>query len=187
MKLRFTMTLLLTLMCGLPAHAADYPPDSVYQLDVELHGHEQRNGNMDINAGGYTLVTMFYGSCPHVCPMLISTMQMIDRELDDAQRAKLRVLMVSLDAERDTPQSLAELARERNVDAARWTLASADANDVRKIAAALRIRFRKLGNGNFNHTSEIILLDLTGREVARSDRLGRPDPDFVAALVGHLD
>jgi protein SCO1/2 len=171
-------------LVALPLYAADanYAPDSVYRLQVELHGQDGRDGSLDMNAGGYTLVTMFYGSCPHVCPMLISTMQGAESQLDDTQRSKLRVLMISLDSKRDTPESLAKVAKERRVDSSRWTLASASAVDVRKIAAVLGIKFRELPGGDFNHTSEMILLDPLGREVIRSGQLGRPAEDFVAAL-----
>lgn len=173
---------LLLPLAAVAGASGQYPPDSIYQLDVDLAGHDGRKGNIDMNAGTHTIVTMFYGSCPHVCPMLISTIQQVEAQLSDAERENLQVLMVSLDAERDTPQSLAQLADERSVDDSRWTLATADANDVRKIAAALRIRFRKLADGNFNHTSEMILLDPLGREITRSDKLGRPSADFVAAV-----
>ncbi|MDX1444069.1 MAG: SCO family protein [Gammaproteobacteria bacterium] len=182
--LNITAALLLLLPFGAQA---DYPPDSVYQLDVELQGHDGSEGNIDMNAGEPTIVTMFYGSCPHICPMLIASIQQVVAQLDEDEREKLSVLMVSLDAERDTPESLAKLADERNVDSERWTLATADANDVRKIAAALRIRFRKLADGNFNHTSEMILLDAQGREITRSDKLGRPAPEFVTAVKDALD
>lgn len=188
--MKFLVTVMLQLaLLTFPGSllAGDYAPDSVYQLDVELSGHNGREGGIDINAGKHTLVTMFYGSCPHVCPMLISTMQLVDKELDEEAHDDLRVLMISLDAERDTPESLATIAEERNVDGSRWTLATADANDVRKIAAALRIRFRKLSDGNFNHTSEMILLDPQGREITRSDKLGRPAPEFVAAVEAALE
>lgn len=164
------------------AGQAVYAPDSLYRLEVDLHGHNGAQGSLDLNAGHYTLVTMFYGSCPHVCPMIISTMQEAEKQLEDEQRARLRVLMVSLDSKRDTPESLATVAGERHVDSSRWTLASASAMDVRKVAAVLGIRFRELPDGAFNHTSEMILLDPTGREVIRSDKLGKPAVEFVDAL-----
>ena len=161
---------------------ADYAPDSLYRLEVDLHGHNGAQGSLDMNAGSYTLVTMFYGSCPHVCPMIISTMQEAEKQLDEEHRSSLRVLMVSLDSKRDTPESLATVAKERHVDSSRWTLASASAMDVRKVAAVLGIRFRELPDGAFNHTSEMILLDPTGREITRSDKLGKPAVEFVDAL-----
>jgi protein SCO1/2 len=45
------------------------------------------------------------------------------------------------------------------------------------------VRYRKLANGEFNHSSELILLDAEGRVLARTDKLGGvPDPAFVAKV-----
>lgn len=38
-------------------------------------------------------------------------------------------------------------------------------------------------DGEFNHTSALVLLDADGRIVARAEQMGtRPDPEFVAAV-----
>ena len=79
---------------------------------------------------------MFYGSCPATCPLIIDTLRAVERKLDEPQRQQLRVLLVSLDAEHDTPAALRQVADTRRIDTARWTLAHADAAAVRRIAAA---------------------------------------------------
>lgn len=156
--------------------------NSIYQLDVDLVGHDGVASGLDRYAGHPVVISMFYGSCPHICPMLISSIKAAEQKLPESQRDDLRVLMVSLDAERDTPESLAEVAEQHEVPGTRWTLASADESDVRKVAAVLGIRFRKLPDGNFNHTSEMILFDAEGREITRSDKLGVPASSFVEQL-----
>jgi SCO1/SenC len=49
---------------------------------------------------------MFYAACTTACPMLIAAMQLYESHLDESSRAQLRVLLVSFDAARDTPQQL---------------------------------------------------------------------------------
>lgn len=92
----------------------------------------------------------------------------------------VRILLVSFDAARDTPERLRELATARHLDA-RWTLAAADDGDARVLAAALGIKYRKLADGSFSHTSAIVALDGEGRPLARMDRLG-DHAELVAAL-----
>ena len=83
-----------------------------------------------------------------------------------------------------------DLARELDgqviattLDTARWTLASPPADDVREVAGVLGIRYRALADGEFNHTSALVLLDARGRILARTEQIGtRPDPEFVAAV-----
>src|SRR5690606_32635960 len=78
---------------------------------------------------------------------------------------------------------LAEVARKRRMDTSRWTLAQPRPEDLRKLAAVLDVQYRKLPDGEFNHSSVISLLDREGRVLARTSKLGgAPDPEFVAAV-----
>jgi protein SCO1/2 len=55
------------------------------------------------------------------------------------------------------------------------------------MASLLGVRYRALADGDFNHTSVLVLLDADGRIVARTERIGGvPDPQFVAAVRGAL-
>jgi len=168
--------------CFIGSVAAATPGDSVYQLRVPLTDQSGVATSLDRYRGQPVLVSMFYGSCPHVCPMLIATMQRYERELPEAQRGRLRVLMVSLDPARDTPAKLTEVAERHRVDLARWTLARTDAASVRKLAAVLNIQYRQLPDGEFSHATVITLLDGNGRPLRATSSMLRPDADFSAAL-----
>jgi protein SCO1 len=173
--------LLLALVVGTSIAAT--PGDSLYKLEVPLTDQAGRAVTLDVHRGKPVLVTMFYGSCPHVCPILISTMQRLERELPEAQRGRLRVLMVSLDPERDTPAKLTEVAGRHGVDLKRWTLARAGEADVRRLAAALGIQYRQLPDGEFNHATVITLLDPDGRIRKRTSSLLRLEKEFVDAMA----
>jgi protein SCO1/2 len=43
------------------------------------------------------------------------------------------------------------------------------------------VQFRRLDDGDFNHSSVLILLDPEGRIAARTETMGKIDPVFVAA------
>jgi protein SCO1 len=179
--------LLLLAMFVLPAAAAEKPAgalpgDSIYQLELPLVDQDGRHFGLASLRGQPRLITMFYTSCPYMCPLIIDTARMTERELDATQRAGLGVLMVSFDAERDDPAALKSQAQKRKVDTTRWTLARTDAADVRKLAAILGIQYRQLDDGEFNHSSVLILLDAEGRIAARSETMGKTDPEFVAAI-----
>lgn len=165
---------------------ADDSTGSLYQLELKLTDQSSRAQKIDLYRGQATLITMFYGSCPMACPLLIDTLRAVESALTPQERARVRVLMVSVDPERDTPQALAALAEQRRIDLQRWTLARADANDVRMLAAALNIQYRRLPNAEYNHTSVITLLTPDGRIVKQSSTLGRADPEFVAAVRAAL-
>ncbi len=126
---------------------------------------------------------MFYTSCRYICPLIVDSAKGVDHALTPAERARLGVMLISLDPARDDTAALASVARKRKLDPARWTLARTDAGTVRRVAALLGVRYRALADGEFNHTSALVLLDAQGRVVARTERLGPvPDPDFLAAV-----
>jgi len=150
---------------------AELPTNSIYQLHAQLTTQSAATVGLDVYRGSPTLISMFYGSCPAACPMLITAMQVYESHLDPAARARLRVLLVSFDASRDTPQHLDSVATLHHADPKRWTFASASDSDARKIAAVLGISYRRLPNGEFDHSLLITLLDSEGRIVASTTTL----------------
>jgi protein SCO1/2 len=163
-----------------PVHA--WPADSLYHVDAPIQTASGRATTFAKGGGRTRIVTMFYASCPMACPMTIGTLKNLDAELSPGERAKLDVLLLSIDPERDTPVALTRLAQEHRITDVRWTLARASPSDTRKLAAALGIQYRALDNGDFDHASTLVLLDAKGRMLARSNRLGVPSPEFLAAV-----
>jgi len=153
--------------------------DSVYQLPVPLVDQSGRAFRLDERLGRPMLVSMFYTSCQFVCPMLIDALKDTEKQLAPGERERLGVLVVSFDPAHDSVDVLKHTADERGLDPTRWALARTDATTVRKLAAVLGIQYRALGNGDFNHTTVLVLLDAQGRIVAKTSRLGTADPAFV--------
>ena len=167
---------------GLPLRAAELPGESIYHLPITLVDQDGRRAALAERRGTPQLVSMFYTSCQYVCPLIIDTMKRTQLALPPEERRHVRVLLVSFDPERDTPQRLREVLVERKLDKASWTLARAAADDVRQLAAVLNIQYRALANRDINHSSALVLLDSEGRIVARTDKIGDLDGEFVAAV-----
>jgi protein SCO1/2 len=185
--------LALALVAGLPAASraneppaataptASLPGDSAYHLDVPLVDQDGRGFVFADARGRARVVSMFYTSCKYVCPLIIDTLLKTERELAPVERTRIDVLLVSLDPDNDTPEALKRVADKRHLDTSRWRLARTDKAHVRSLAAVLGIQYKQLENREFSHSSALVLLDAQGRIVARSDRLGEADPEFVAA------
>jgi protein SCO1/2 len=176
------LTLVLLLAAMLTRADVAYPPQSVYQLQTRLTNQAGVEHGLDVYAGHPVLVTMFYGTCPATCPLLIDTLRAAERAASPAQRQRLRVLLISIDPQHDTVQSLQELARSRRIDPSRWTLARTDAATVRRIAAVLNVQYRQLPDGEFNHSSVITLLTPRGEIVMQSTVLAKADAALIQAL-----
>jgi protein SCO1 len=174
----------LLLSAGAASAARPLPRDSVYQLEVTLTDQHGRASPWSQRRGKPQLVSMFYTSCQYICPLIIGSAKAIEHQLSPTQQARLGILLVSMDPSRDTPAALKAVADRRRLDPARWTLASPPQADVRAVAGVLGIRYRALADGEFNHTSALVLLDADGRVLARTEKVGsRPDPVFLSAVL----
>ena len=126
---------------------------------------------------------MFYTSCQYICPLIVDSGKGVEKALTPAERGASASCWSAWIPKRDTPVALPRVADKRKLDPARWTLARPDPADVRAIAGVLGVRYRALADGEFNHTSALVLLDADGRILARTEQMGSvPDPDFVTAV-----
>ncbi|MER6350071.1 SCO family protein [Streptomyces sp. NPDC001595] len=57
-------------------------------------------------AGKPTLIYFGYTNCPDVCPLTMSNIAVAKKQLPKAQQDELRVVFVTTDPDRDTPQAL---------------------------------------------------------------------------------
>ena len=170
-----------------PAGKAPLPSDSVYQLPLRLTDQHGKSWDWRSKRGQPQLVAMFYSSCQYICPLIVESGKAVQRGLSPAQRERLGVLFISMDPARDTPAALMKVVRERRIDDNRWSLASPQPDAVRGVAGVLDVRYRQLADGEFNHTSALILLDADGRIVARTEKMGSAvDPAFIAKVKATL-
>lgn len=162
---------------------APLPGDSVLQIDNLFTNQDGRHFKLAERRGKPQLVAMFYTSCKYICPLIIDSAKGVENSLTPAEKKKLSIMLISMDPARDTPEALMYIVNKRKLDTTRWTLARTDEKGVRTLAALLGVRYRVLADGEFNHTSALILLDAEGRVVARTETLGpKPDPQFLAAV-----
>jgi protein SCO1/2 len=182
------LMLFAVLLLSAPALAEPaLPGDSVYRLTDTFVDQDGRAFRLADGRGKVRLATMFYTSCPYICPLIIDSAKGVEHALTPAERDRLAILLVSLDPARDDPAALKRIATKRRLDPARWTLARTEAAGVRRTAAVLGIRYRALADGEFNHSSALVLLDGEGRVLARTETLGvQPDPAFLAAVRAAL-
>ena len=184
--MRFVQSSMLVLLLAAPlaAMAADtpLPRDSVYHLALPLTGQDGVTRDWSTRRGKPQVVSMFYTSCQYICPLIVDAGKAIEHSLTPGQRSRLGIVLVSMDPAHDDPAALMKVVNQRKLDTSRWWLAAPAPEDVRSVAGVLGIRYRALADGEFNHTSAIVLLDAEGRIVARTERLGsQADPEFMAA------
>lgn len=166
-----------------PAAAAPLPGLSLYHLPASLT--DQRGEQFQLNAfrGQPVLIAMFYSSCTSICPMLIGQLQRIESSLAPEVRAQTRVLLVSLDPERDRVDQLAALAQRHSLENEDWHFTRTSESSVRDIAALLGVRYRRMPDGEINHSPLVGLLDRDGLLVSRLEGALADPAELAAALA----
>lgn len=157
---------------------------SIYPLTTALETQAGEKQPLSLAKGHPVIIAMFFARCTSACPILIRDVKKIEAALEPDVRAQVRVLLVSFDFARDDPGALTKLATEHAVDPTRWTFARArDDEATRELAGALGVKYRRLENGDYNHSSVITALDAQGAPIARIEGLAQDSTALRAALT----
>lgn len=171
----------------LPSQAPAETGDSVYLLGGSYTDQDGKAVRLEDFRGEPILISMFYATCPHACPLLISDIKRVERAVPGNLRGKLKVVLVTFDPVRDTEAKLRELRDAHGVDTSRWSFLRTDPETVRELAAVLGIRYRFGKDGAIGHSSVITALDAEGKIAGRIDGLKQPNDGLVQRLGGMLE
>ena len=165
------------------APLAALPADSLYLVEDRYEDQTGKDVGLVDWRGQPVLLAMFYASCPQACPLLISDVKRVLAAVPPEERAAIRVVLVTLDPERDTPASLAQTMKSRGLEIPQWTLLRTNPIATRTLSAVLGVRYRDDVDGAIDHTSQIALLDRQGRKVSVRGDIGAAVEGFAAAIV----
>lgn len=116
-----------------------------------------------------TIVDFFYTHCVTVCLSLGSSFQQMQAALqgaNDAAAARVRLLSISFDPERDDGAALHRYAARMKADPRRWRFVRpADGASVRRLLADFQVTVVPDGRGDFEHNAAWLVLDQQGRLV----------------------
>jgi len=137
--------------------------------------------------GQVVLLLFGYSSCPDVCPTGLANVAAALDQLDEAQRAQVQPLFITVDPERDTVQRLAEYAPYFHPKIIGLT---GTVEQLNRVALSFGAFFRKvelpdsaLGYA-VDHTARIYLLD--GQGTLRALLEHNTPPPVLAIAMGEL-
>lgn len=130
--------------------------------------------------GSVTLLYFGYTNCPDVCPATLYNLQRIEQRMG-ADAARLRIIFVTVDPNRDTPHGLAQYAAlfGSNVSGLRGT-----ADELYQLARRYRVVFSvsKTPNYAVTHSAAVYVFNAKGEPefiIAGLDNV-KPDLDGIA-------
>ena len=164
---RYLLSLCVTLLI---ITAQALPTSSLYTLPpLQLSDQDGQRFSFASRAGHPYLLAMFYASCTQACPMQIASLRHLQKFLIHQGRPQPEVLLISFDSRHDTTSRLHQLATERHLQAPLFTLARVEEGDLGMLAAVLGISWHRRADGQFQHTSKIVLIDAQGDQLDTFD------------------
>ena len=134
-------------------------------LEFELTGEDGER--ITEKAFADQVVALFFGytHCPDVCPPTLSRLAQSIQQLPDELQDDVRVLFVSVDPERDTPQHLKEYT---DYFGEQVTGATGEIPQLRKLTKRYRTTFShgqpdKDGNYTVSHGQAVYIFDRSGK------------------------
>ncbi len=138
-----------------------------------------QNGNAftEANLKGYhTLMFFGFTHCPDVCPTTLSTVTDAIDTLSEKQREKLKVVFVTVDPERDTPQLLKEYLANFSDD---YIGLSGAPQNLKAMAKKYLVYYAKSADSPpehylMDHSAYLYLFDTNGEYVAHFSHKMKP-------------
>lgn len=140
--------------------AATVLPASVALPPFELVDDDGNEIGPEVFEGHWNLVFFGFTHCPDVCPLTLQTLARARAALEQAGETPLpRVVLVSVDPERDTPERLSAYVASFGSDTLGIT---GRQEEIRRLTDALGIYFARVGDDpdtyTVDHSSAVLLI-----------------------------
>lgn len=132
--------------------------------------------------GKIPILSMVFTRCTSACPRIVADMQAIEAKLPEDRKDEVVFVLISFDSERDHTENLKEFTKTMKLSPG-WLVLHGSEEDVRELSMLLDVKYRKLLNGDFTHSSSISMLDQKGSLVVQSEGLGKDPGVFIEAIT----
>jgi protein SCO1/2 len=173
---------LLALLVGIGPYADDSRLAVVRDApDFTLTTQDGEKLRMEDLRGKVVLVSFIFTTCSGSCPATTHRLGQVAQRLKDKgliKGGRVRLVSITLDPARDTPEALRRYMKAYDADPAYWTFLTGGREEVEKVHAAWGMWAKPAANGQLDHPSRVYLLDTGGRirEIYNLDFL---KPDWV--------
>jgi len=159
--------------------------DCVPLPEIALTDHRNNAFNSASHQGKAMLVYFFFSTCPGICPQMTNQMRRAVLSLKDT--SNIIIVAVSIDPERDTPETLAAYAEKFGVDMPNWYLVTGNEQYIHQIGYDYKANVMESDDpdsGGFLHSEHFLLVDgnrklrgfYNGTETEEVDRMVREIP-----------
>ena len=131
--------------------------------DFSLTDHRGLSFTRDDLTDRWTLIFFGFTHCPDICPTTMAELAELKSQLADTEASDARVVMVSVDPARDTPDRLAQYLPYFHPD---FIGVTGEFADILSVAQRLNAPFRKVsepdGGYQMEHSANVMLMNPRG-------------------------
>jgi protein SCO1/2 len=130
--------------------------------------------------GDVRLIFFGYTRCPDVCPLTLGRLAKVYEDIGRPQ--DLKVVMITVDPQNDTPQLTQDYARSFDPD---FIGLGGSSSDIAQAAQTFFVGYRGIDSKDFIHTDSVALLDREGRMrlIYGQDKVARLSEDLPQILA----
>ena len=131
--------------------------------DFELIDHRGEVFNIDRFRDTWTIVFFGFTHCPDICPTTLAVLNDTYSKMKESEKAKLQVVMISLDPERDTVEALADYVSYFNEQ---FIGVTGNKHLIRRLTAEINIAYNKVplagDDYTVDHSTQLVLINPKG-------------------------
>lgn len=156
---------------------------SIYHLPSKWNTQNNEQIELKELRGSVLVMVMIYTSCQVACPRLVADMRNIDQQIEDKLKEKVKMILVSIDPETDTPETLKQFAIENHMDSDQWLFLQGTENSVREFANVLAVKYKQITPVDFSHSNIISVFDQKGVLQHQQEGLGVDNKSTISEII----
>jgi len=165
------------------AATSPLPERSVYQIASKWKNLSGKTISLLELRGKFRVVAFVYANCKNVCPLMVESMKAVEEGLQKRYGKhygdKLGFVLITLDPQKDSPESLEAFLKKIGTRSSNWTLLQGSEADTLELATLMGIKYRRLEDGEIAHSLTLTLLSRDGEILFQTESLTGKGKDFI--------
>lgn len=160
---------------------------SIYNLPSKWTNQNGQNIEMKDLRGKVLVMVMIYTSCKAACPRLVADMRNIESRLPENIKENVKLVLVSIDPEVDTPKRLKAFSIDNKMEGEQWEFLRSTEENTREFAAVLAVNYKKISPMDFSHSNIISVFNAEGELAYQQEGLGVNSDETIKKITEEAD
>jgi protein SCO1/2 len=156
---------------------------SIYNLPSKWTNQNGQDIEMKDLKGKVLVMVMIYTSCKAACPRLVADMRNIESRLPENIKENVKLVLVSIDPEVDTPKRLKAFSIENKMETDQWIFLRSTEENTREFAAVLSVNYKKVSPMDFSHSNIISVFNAEGELSYQQEGLGVNSDETIQKIT----